>query len=167
VRNRIPQFVLFLGALLCLGNGGSLLAGTITRTDLGVTVHPHAETEQTHLHEDRLAQAFARQPSSADESSAHPEGRSLHAVPQTPTTAEFTSLHGDKGSAPHSPPQPMPDGRGSGGMGVVPSGPSREPSVAVLAFCCEPIQEATEILGFQSFQADSDPGSTGLFRPPR
>jgi hypothetical protein len=183
VRNRTQQLVLVLGAMLCFGNGSPLLAGVISRVDTfeprplpGIPTYPVAPGQTPSAREDaNQASAhqgpkkpFAKQPSSEDESAAlHARGPSVVAS-HSPSTGEFKGLVGASDSMPMPLPSPTPDRSGNAdGMGVVPTTSSRDLPDAVLAYSSIPIQEQTSVLGLPSFRVVSDPGSTGLFRPPR
>ena len=101
MRKRKIQFVLLVGALLCFGNGSSLLAGTITQANAVVADNASGDSAPASTHEDCQMRAIEK-PRFADESSAQPAARLHIAVPDKPsyhvgahsTETYHSELHG-------------------------------------------------------------------------
>jgi hypothetical protein len=182
------SFVLLMGCLLSLSNGGSLFAGVLCRPESIAfescdvfpkdivprgPVRPPVEDERTESTSSELTQMTGSerdQPSTAVDESLQLLGKSLNGPMEMPPgpPEQSNGLDGEDSSRP-MPPQPSaPSERGESGTApTVPTSRPTDQQIGLFALSAAPTPEREESLIFNDDRPHSAAHLARLFRPPR
>jgi hypothetical protein len=179
---KLQSFVLLLGGLLSLSNGGSLFAGVICQPESIVfgsdvfpndivprdPVRPRSESRSSDLAIMRPSER-AQTSTSVDES-LELLGKSFNGRLEKPSgpSEQSNGLDGEDSSRPMPPQPPAPSERGeSGAAATVPTSRPTDQQIGLFALATAPTPEREESLIFHNTQPHSDAHLARLFRPPR
>jgi hypothetical protein len=188
VRNWTSQFVLLVGTLLSLGNGASLFAGTISRSESSAAetldifpkdivardpVRPAAEDHRSEPESSAFAKITPNErgeTTTALHESLQLLGKAFNGPLEEHSRpgAESNGLDGDDVSWP-MPPQPSaPTQRGeTGAAGTVPTIVPKEQQIGIFTRWEAPTTQGEVRLRFDFFRFILDTPCARLFRPPR